>query len=106
MFGDSSNPPLLLVLGLGAQMLSWDEGFCGLLVDRGLFVIRFDNRDVGLSTKTEGTPPAVEDVVMTRLTGGQPDVPYLLVDMAADVWGCSTRWASSGRMSSVPRWAA
>ena len=43
---------------------------------------------------------------MTRLTGGQPDVPYLLVDMAADVWGCSTRWASSGRMSSVPRWAA
>ena len=86
-FGDPSNPPLLLVMGLGAQMLSWDEGFCRLLVDRGFFVIRFDNRDIGLSTKTDGTPPALEDVMMTRLTGGHPDVPYLLADMAADGWG-------------------
>ena len=85
-FGDSSNPPLLLVMGLGAQMISWDEGLCAALVERGFFVIRFDNRDAGLSSKTPGMPPAVEAVLMTRLTGGQPDVPYRLDDMAADAF--------------------
>jgi pimeloyl-ACP methyl ester carboxylesterase len=53
-FGEPQAPPLLLIAGLGAQMLSWDEDFCRLLAARGFRVIRFDNRDVGLSTWMEG----------------------------------------------------
>ena len=53
-FGDADAQPLLLIAGLGAQMLSWDEDFCRLLASRGFRVIRFDNRDVGLSTWMEG----------------------------------------------------
>jgi pimeloyl-ACP methyl ester carboxylesterase len=53
-FGDMKSPPLLLIAGLGAQMLSWDEDFCRLLAARGFRVIRFDNRDVGMSTWMEG----------------------------------------------------
>ena len=49
-FGDPAAPPLLLIAGLGAQMISWDEPFCTMLAGRGFHVIRFDNRDVGLST--------------------------------------------------------
>src|SRR5205085_6753900 len=55
-FGDPSHPAILLIMGLGIQMLGWDEAFCQMLVDRGYFVIRFDNRDVGLSSKIEGGP--------------------------------------------------
>jgi pimeloyl-ACP methyl ester carboxylesterase len=51
--GDLSDPPMLLIMGLGAQMLLWRTGFCERLVADGLRVIRYDNRDVGLSTKTE-----------------------------------------------------
>ncbi len=50
-FGNPSSPPLLLVMGLGAQMIMWEDGFCDLLAHQGLRVIRFDNRDVGLSSK-------------------------------------------------------
>jgi pimeloyl-ACP methyl ester carboxylesterase len=53
-FGDPKAAPLLLIAGLGAQMLSWDEDFCRLLAGRGFHVIRFDNRDVGLSTYVDG----------------------------------------------------
>ena len=63
-FGDPSGAPLLLIAGLGAQMISWDEDFCGLLASRGFRVIRFDNRDVGRSTWVEAA--------------------YTLDDMAAD----------------------
>jgi pimeloyl-ACP methyl ester carboxylesterase len=66
-FGDPQAPPLLLIAGLGAQMLSWDEDFCRLLASRGFHVIRFDNRDAGLSTWIEGE--------------------YRLDDMAADAIG-------------------
>jgi pimeloyl-ACP methyl ester carboxylesterase len=52
-FGDADDVPLLLVMGLGAQAIAWDVDFCRMLVDRGFYVIRFDNRDVGLSTKIE-----------------------------------------------------
>ena len=48
--GDPADPPLLLVAGLGAQLISWEDDFCRALVDRGIFVVRFDNRDAGLST--------------------------------------------------------
>ena len=54
--GDPEDPPLLLIMGLGAQMISWDDELCQGLVDRGFFVIRFDNRDVGLSTKVRSSP--------------------------------------------------
>lgn len=86
-FGDPADPTLLLVHGLGAQLVSWHVDFCQGLVDRGFHVVRFDNRDVGLSTKIEdhGT-----DVVATILAamGGQPfEAPYLLPAMAADAVG-------------------
>ncbi|MGH2628131.1 MAG: alpha/beta fold hydrolase, partial [Anaerolineales bacterium] len=52
--GDRAKPALLLVMGLGAQMIAWDDRFCEALAARGFHVIRFDNRDVGLSSKIEG----------------------------------------------------
>ena len=61
-FGDRSDPPLLLVMGFTAQLIAWNDVFCTMLADRGRFVIRFDNRDVGLSTHLDGVPvdlPAV-----------------------------------------------
>jgi pimeloyl-ACP methyl ester carboxylesterase len=50
-FGDQGAPPVLLVHGGGAQMISWPDGFCAGLVDRGVRVVRFDNRDTGRSTR-------------------------------------------------------
>jgi pimeloyl-ACP methyl ester carboxylesterase len=85
-FGDPANEPLLLVMGLGAQLTLWPEAFCDALVDRGFFVIRYDNRDVGRSTKIE----AEVDFLPTFLAAsqGQPvDVPYRLTDLAADAAG-------------------
>ncbi len=55
--GDLDHPPVLLIMGLGAQMLLWRTDFCARLVAKGLRVIRYDNRDVGLSTKTERHRP-------------------------------------------------
>lgn len=85
-FGDPADPALLLIMGFTAQMTAWEEDFCGLLVDQGHFVIRFDNRDCGLSSKTHGTPPNIMAILLQALMG-QPiteDVPYSLSDMAAD----------------------
>src|SRR4249920_2034411 len=87
-FGDPNDPPLLLVMGLGATLLSWDEDFCLGLVDRGFFVIRFDNRDVGRSTKVE--VPDDLDVMGTMaklLAREDVHAPYLLSDMANDAAG-------------------
>src|SRR5215218_8712898 len=56
-FGDPAAPPILLVMGLGASMLWWDEGFCRLLADGGRFVIRYDHRDTGRSTTYEPGRP-------------------------------------------------
>ncbi|MHA2071586.1 MAG: alpha/beta fold hydrolase [Candidatus Thorarchaeota archaeon] len=83
-FGDSSNPPMLLVMGLGAQMVRWDEAFCQYIAAQGRWVIRFDNRDVGLSTKFDnaGVPN-----VMALIQGETVDVPYKLIDMAGDAVG-------------------
>jgi pimeloyl-ACP methyl ester carboxylesterase len=80
-FGDATDPPVLLIMGLGAQLLSWLEDFCQQLADRGLFVVRFDNRDVGLSTHLHHLP-------MPDFAAIQGEdfstVPYTLSDMAAD----------------------
>ena len=61
-FGDPLSPPLLLIMGLGEQMIGWDEELCKQLANRDLYVIRFDNRDTGLSSKIDeaGVPNVVE----------------------------------------------
>ncbi|MGB0387202.1 MAG: alpha/beta fold hydrolase [Ardenticatenaceae bacterium] len=83
-FGEPSAPPLLLVMGLGAQMIVWDEGFCEELAAQGYWVIRFDNRDIGLSTRfTEAGVPNT----FALMQGQAVEVPYLLRDMADDAVG-------------------
>jgi pimeloyl-ACP methyl ester carboxylesterase len=86
-FGDPTDPTVLLVMGLGSQMVGWDEGFCALLVGRGFHVVRFDNRDVGESTwiETPGLDPMA--AVMKAMGGAAPDAPYRLEDMADDAAG-------------------
>jgi pimeloyl-ACP methyl ester carboxylesterase len=82
--GDADGEPLVLVMGLATQMLAWHEGFCGLLVERGFRVIRFDNRDIGRSTRIEsaGVPRRLD-----MMSGRRSSAPYLLRDMAADTIG-------------------
>jgi pimeloyl-ACP methyl ester carboxylesterase len=79
-FGDAKAPPLLLIMGLGAQMISWDDAFCGQLADRGFHVIRFDNRDSGLSTWMEAA--GIPD--MAAAFSGNPQPAYQLDDLADD----------------------
>lgn len=80
--------PLLLVMGLGAQMVGWTEEFCGHLVERGHCVIRFDNRDVGLSTKFDDAEYDGAAQALAKATQGQPvKTAYELHDMAADAAG-------------------
>ena len=82
-FGDPEATPLLLITGLGAQMISWDEPFCELLAGHGFHVIRFDNRDSGLSTWMEAAGPAD----LASAFGGDPQPAYQLDDLAADAVG-------------------
>ncbi len=87
-FGDKSGRPLLLIMGLGAQMIRWEEEFCGMLVEKGHYVVRFDNRDIGLSKKFDeaGVPDVVQ--AMTDAMEGKPvTAPYSLEDMADDAIG-------------------
>lgn len=87
-FGPADGLPLLLVMGLGAQMIQWDEEFIALFVERGFRVTRFDNRDVGLSTKLDDAGPANVMEVMARMRAGEtPEVAYTLDDMADDAAG-------------------
>jgi pimeloyl-ACP methyl ester carboxylesterase len=85
-FGDPADPPLLLVMGLGCQLVWWNEDFVQAFVDRGFYVITFDNRDVGLSTKIETHIDLMASVV-GFLQGDAIEAPYQLADMAADAWG-------------------
>jgi pimeloyl-ACP methyl ester carboxylesterase len=82
--GNRDAPLLLLIMGVGAQSIAWPDAFCHALVDHGLQLVRFDNRDVGLSTHLTSAPapdlPAV-------LAGDLPSVSYTLSDMAADAVG-------------------
>ncbi|HEX7035106.1 MAG TPA: alpha/beta fold hydrolase [Pseudomonadales bacterium] len=87
-YGNRHDPALLLVMGLGAQMTRWDDAFCELLAAHGLWVVKFDNRDVGLSTHfTEAPVPSMGALVAAMAEGAAPDVPYTLHDMAADGFG-------------------
>jgi len=86
-FGKAGDRPLLLVMGLGAQMTAWNEEFCALLAERGHFVIRFDNRDCGLSQKfPELGAPDIDAVREAVDNGEQVEVPYQLTDMAEDAF--------------------
>jgi pimeloyl-ACP methyl ester carboxylesterase len=83
--GDPDAEPLLLVMGLGVQLIGWPIELVDALVDRGFFVVRYDNRDVGLSTKVEGLEGADFLTQFMAAAQGQPiDVSYRLTDMAAD----------------------
>src|SRR3954471_23015210 len=86
-FGDPADVPLLLVMGLGAQAIAWDDDLCHTFVDRGFFVIRYDNRDVGLSTKIESPQIDFATEIAKAFSGGEPNAPYRLSDMAADAVG-------------------
>jgi pimeloyl-ACP methyl ester carboxylesterase len=95
-FGSPDGRPLLLIMGLGSQMIHWDEEFCGMLADQGHHVVRFDNRDVGLSTHLHEA--GVPDFGVALGGGGAPTaVPYLLGDMADDAAGLldALGWESS-----------
>ncbi len=83
-FGDGENPALLLIMGLGVQMLGWDAELCEQLAERGFHVVRFDNRDVGRSTKIEGGPPAD---VAAAIAGDVSSASYTLDDMVDDCAG-------------------
>ncbi|HYP47369.1 MAG TPA: alpha/beta fold hydrolase [Thermoleophilaceae bacterium] len=81
--GDPAQPALLLVMGLGMQLIHWPDELCAALAERGFHVIRFDNRDAGRSTHWPGPPPDV----MRAAIGRPVNVPYKLTDMAGDAIG-------------------
>ena len=82
-FGDAGEPPLLLIMGLGTQMIGWPEEFCEQLAGRGFYVVRFDNRDSGRSTRIPGRPPSLGQLVRRRID----PVLYTLSDMSDDALG-------------------
>ncbi len=83
-FGSPASPPILLIMGGGAQMIAWPEGFCEELASQGLQPIRFDNRDTGLTTHITDAP--IPDLKAAR-AGNFSSVSYTLSDMAADTVG-------------------
>lgn len=83
-FGDEDAPPILLVMGFSQQLMGWDERFCEQLASRGFRVVRFDNRDVGLSTKLDSSPlPNIAAI----LGGDRSTIAYSIEDMADDTAG-------------------
>ena len=71
-FGDPSDPAVLLVMGFGTQMIGWDADLCRSLASRGRYVIRYDNRDCGLSTKLDEHPVRLGDLIAAVTSGDQP----------------------------------
>lgn len=87
-FGSQDAEPMLLVSGLGVQMTRWTVPFCEMLAARGYWVIRFDNRDVGLSTHFDRSPvPEIMAVASAVARGERPDIPFTLHDMVDDAVG-------------------
>ena len=87
-FGDPSSKPLLLIMGIRAQMIRWEKEFCEKFVEKGFYVIRFDNRDVGLSTKfDEAGEPDIMKLYMKLAKGERIESVYTLNDMADDAAG-------------------
>jgi pimeloyl-ACP methyl ester carboxylesterase len=87
-FGSPDDPPLVLIMGLATQMIVWDEDFCAELASRGRYVIRFDNRDIGGSTRlNEARPPSMVDVLVSGFARSSGRARYTLLDMAKDTIG-------------------
>jgi len=85
IFGDGNAEPMFLIMGLGAQMVIWDDAFCERLAARGFRVIRFDNRDIGQSSKMHGGKRLTPfELLKLRLFRIPVDAPYKLSDMAQD----------------------
>jgi pimeloyl-ACP methyl ester carboxylesterase len=84
-FGDRAMPTLLLVNGLGSQCINYDEEWCNLFAARGFSVVRFDNRDVGLSSKLDGVDYTLANMADDAIAV----LDHLGVDRAAHVMGCS-----------------
>jgi pimeloyl-ACP methyl ester carboxylesterase len=93
-FGEPGDPPVLLVMGFGAQLIAWHEDFCSMLAGRGRYVIRYDNRDCGLSTKFDDHPvdsgALIAAVSRADLPAARAMLPYSLQDMADDGLGLLT----------------
>ncbi|MGH9215213.1 MAG: alpha/beta fold hydrolase, partial [Acidimicrobiales bacterium] len=85
--GNASDPTVLLVMGLGGQLIQWDPELCRMIAERGFRVVRFDNRDVGLSTHLEGGVDVFRLLTSGASGSPPPSVPYLLSDMADDAVG-------------------
>ena len=86
--GDPANPPLMIIMGLGSQLTHWPDELVDAFVEDGFYVIRHDNRDVGLSQKfDEAGIPSPQDVIGKILNGEDPGLAYTLPDMAADAIG-------------------
>ena len=87
-FSDAGAAPMLLIMGLAAQMIAWPDAFCERLAQRGFRLVRFDNRDIGLSTRVGSTGAPDIGAALTAAMQGKPvDSPYRLTDMAADAFG-------------------
>src|SRR3954447_23841969 len=82
--GEPGGEPLLLVMGLGAQLIAWPLGFVDLLVAKGFRVIRFDNRDIGLSSKIDAPAPTLRQLMLATMASRFAHPAYLLADMADD----------------------
>ena len=86
--GSPDEPVILLIMGLGMQLIAWPETFCEGLVGRGFRIVRFDNRDIGLSTRMPSVGPLASTAMMARAFLGLPvRPPYTLEDMARDTVG-------------------
>jgi pimeloyl-ACP methyl ester carboxylesterase len=86
-FGDPADPPALLIMGLAVQMLAWPDGFCHELADRGLYVVRFDNRDIGRSTHMHARAPNIGQLLLRTAFRSERTPGYTLSDMAEDSAG-------------------
>ena len=86
LFGTTGRP-LVLIMGIGAQRIFWDDALCEQLVGAGFRVVRFDHRDIGESSRVDAPVPRPGRVLARRLVGAKIAAPYTLSDMASDVAG-------------------
>ncbi|HXW59489.1 MAG TPA: alpha/beta hydrolase, partial [Solirubrobacteraceae bacterium] len=90
-FGDASDPPAVLIMGLSVQMLAWPDDFCHALAASGLYVVRFDNRDIGHSTHMRTRPPTIPQLLLRSVVRPSFTAGYRLGDMAQDTVGLIDR---------------